>query len=107
MQLVWDALQECSWQQYSKFGSTREQYFHLWRSFHFDENVDTIDTYITRIKQVAALLNYGEPQILELFKNTLPTKLYYMLYQIDDLRTTVETAKRVLTKERLDKQKAA
>ena len=29
-----------------------------------------------------------------------------MLYQIDDLRTAVETAKRVLTKEKLDKQKA-
>ena len=29
-----------------------------------------------------------------------------MLYQIDDLTTAVETAKRVLTKEKLDKQKA-
>ena len=27
-----------------------------------------------------------------------------MLYQIDDLRTVVETAKRVLTKEKLDMQ---
>ena len=24
-------------QQYSKFGNTREQYFHIWRSFHYDE----------------------------------------------------------------------
>ena len=92
-QLDWDTQQECFRQQYSKFGSTREQYFHVWRSFHFDENVDAIDTYTTRIKQVAALLNYGEPQILELFKNTLPSKLYDMLYQIDDLRTAVETGK--------------
>ena len=61
VQLDWDALQECFQQQYLKFGSTREQYFHIWRSFLFDENVDTIDTYITRIKQVAALLKYGEP----------------------------------------------
>ena len=68
MQLDWDVLQECFWQQYSKFGSTREQYFHIWRSFHFDENVDTIDPYITSVKQVTALLNYGEPQILELLK---------------------------------------
>ena len=81
------------------------QYFYIWRSFHLDENVDTIDTSINRVKQVTGLLNYGEPQILELFKNTLPSQLYYMLYQIDDLRTTVETAKRVLTKEKLDKQK--
>ena len=86
------------------FGSTREQYFHVWRSFHFDENVVTIDTYITRVKQVVVLLNYGELQILELFKNTLPSK-HVVLYQINDLRTAVGTAKRVLTKEKLDKQK--
>ena len=105
-QLDWDALQECFWQQHSKFGNTRELYLYVWRSFHFDENIDTIDSYITRVKQVTALLNYGEPQILELFKNTLPSRLYLMLYQINDLRTTIETAKRVLTKERLDNQKA-
>ena len=60
-QLDWDALQEYFQQQNSKFGSTRERYFHVWRSFYFDENVDTIDTYITRVKQVMGLLNYGEP----------------------------------------------
>ena len=43
-----------------------------------------IDGYIQKVKQVAALLDYGEPQILELFKNTLPSRLYYMLYQIDN-----------------------
>ena len=99
-QLDWAALQECFQQQYSKFGSTRKQYFHVWRSFHYNENTDTIDSYINRVKQVVVLLNYGEPQILELFKNTLPSRLYHLLYQIDDLRTAVETAKRVLTKER-------
>ena len=106
IQIDWDAFKEHFQQQYSKFGSTREQYFHVWRSFHFDENVDTIDSYINWVKQVVALLNYGEPQILELFKNTLPSRLYCMLYQINDLRTIIETAKRVLTKEKLDKQKA-
>ena len=44
-----------------------------------------------------------EKQILELFKNTLPSRLYYMLYQINDLRVVVETAKRLLTKEQMDK----
>ena len=48
------------------------------------------------------MLNYGEPQILELFKKTLPSRLYYMLYQTDDLRMAVETAKRLLTKEQID-----
>ena len=53
---------------------------------------------------MAALLNYGEPQILELFKNTLPNRLYYMLYEINDLRIVVETAKRLLTKEQMDRK---
>ena len=35
-----------------------------------------IDSYMIRIRQVATLLGYGELQILEVFKNTLPTKLY-------------------------------
>ena len=61
-------------------------------------------TFIQKFKQVAALLDYGEPQILELFKNTLPSRLYYMLYQIDNLRVVVETAKRLLTEEQMDKK---
>ena len=98
-------MQECFRQQYSKFGSTREQYFYEWRSFHYNESTDTINSYVSRVKQVAVLLNHGEPLILELFKNTLPSQLYYMLYPIDDLRTAVETAKRVLAKEKIDKQR--
>ena len=76
----------------------------MWRSFHFDEATDTIDGYIQKVKQVAALLNYEEPQILELFKNALPSRLYYMLYQINDSTAVVETAKRLLTKEQMDKK---
>ena len=101
-QLDWETLRDCFRQQYSKFGSTREQYFHAWRSFQFDENTDTIDSYIHRVKQVVALLNYGEPQILELFKNTLLSRLYYMVYNIDNLREAVETTKCMLTKEQID-----
>ena len=52
----------------------------------------------------AALLGYGEPQILEVFKSTLPTKLYWILFSIEDIRQTVETAKRIFTKEKLHKQ---
>ena len=63
-----------------------------------------IDTYITHIRQVAALLGYGEPQILEVFKNTLPTEVYWILFPIEDLRQVVETAKRILIKEKLNKQ---
>ena len=57
-----------------------------------------------RIRQVANLLGYGEPEILEVFKNTLPTKLYWVLFPIENLRQAVDTAKRILNKEKLDKQ---
>ena len=49
-------------------------------------------------------LGYREPQILEVFKNTLSTKLYWILFPIEDLRQAVDTAKRIMTKEKLDKQ---
>ena len=52
------------------------------------------------------LLGYGEPQILELFKKTLPIKSYWVLFPIEDLRQVVETAKRILTKEKIDRQLA-
>ena len=80
-------------QQYSKIGNTREQLFHAWRSFNFDENAETIDAYATHIRQVATLLGYGEPQILEVFK-----------FPMEDLRQAVETAKRILIKVKLDRQ---
>ena len=53
--------------QFSKIGNTRQQVFHVWRSFHFDENAETIDAYVQRIRQVAGMHNYGEPQILKVF----------------------------------------
>ena len=76
----------------------------MWRSFQYDEATNTIDGYIYKVKQVAALLDYGELQILELFKNTLPSRLYCMLYHIDDLTIAVEMAKRLLIKEQMDKR---
>ena len=69
----WIGLQNSLRQQYSKIGNTREQLFYAWRSFHFDKNMETIDAYIHHIRQVSSLLGYEEPQILEVFKNTLPT----------------------------------
>ena len=97
-------LQNLFRQRYSKLGNNHEQLFHTCRSFTFDENTETIDSYVIRIRQAANLLVYGEPQILEVFKNTLPTKLYWILFPIEDLRQAVDTAKRILTKEKLDKQ---
>ena len=101
---TWAQLQNLFRQRYSKLGNTCKQLFHAWRSFTFDENTETIDSYVIRIRQVATLLGYGELQILEVFKNTLLTKLYWILFPIEDLRQAVDMAKRILTKEKLDKQ---
>ena len=68
----WPALQNKFRWQYSKIGNTPKQLFHAWRMFKFDKNTDTIDSYVLRMSQVAAMLNYGEMQILENFQNTLP-----------------------------------
>ena len=87
-------------------GNTREQLFHMWRSFHFDENTEMLDFYVTCIGQVATLLGYGKSQVLEILKNTLSTRLYWVLFPIEDLRQAVETAKRILTKEKIDRQLA-
>ena len=72
---TWPQLQNLFRQRYSKLGNTHEQLFHAWRSFTFDENAETIDCCVTYVRQVATLLGYGKPQILEAFKNTLPTKI--------------------------------
>ena len=39
-----------------------------------------------------------------MFKNTLPTKLHWILFPFEDLRQAAETAKRIFTKEKLDRQ---
>ena len=102
--MTWPELQTMFRCQYSKIGNTREQLFHTWRSFHYDENVETPDAYVIRIKQVARLLGYEDPQVLEVFKNTVPNRLYWVLFSIDNLHDAVETAKRFLTKEKIDRQ---
>ena len=100
----WPALQNKFRWQYSKIGNTPEQLFHAWRTFKFDENTDSVDSYVLRMSQVAAMLNYGEMQILENFKNTLPYQLYSTLINVNNLRDAIDLAKRVLTKEKLDRQ---
>ena len=100
---TWPQLQNLFRQRYSKLGNTCEQLFHAWRSFNFNVNTETIDSNVIQIRQVATLLGYGEPQILEVFRNTLPTKLYWILFPIEDPRQVVDRVKRILTKETLDK----
>ena len=97
----WPALQNKFRWQYSKLGNTPKQLFHAWRTFKFDENADS---YVLRMSQVAAMLNYGEMQILENFKNTLPYQLYLTLINVNNLGDAIDLAKRVLTREKLDRQ---
>ena len=42
------------------------------------------------------MLNYSERQILEMFKNTLPCNLYWVLFLIENLRQALEVARRIL-----------
>ena len=86
-------------------GNTPEQYFHQWRSLYFVENAVSIDSNVMRVSQCTAMLNYGEPSILELVKNTLPSRLYPILFPIDNLRDDITTAKWVMIKEKIDRQK--
>ena len=41
---------------------------------------------------------------MTVFQNVLPTKFYWILFPIGDLRQAVETAKRILTEEKIDRQ---
>ena len=100
----WPALQNKFRWQYSKIGNTPEQLCHTWRTFKFDENADMVDSYVQRMSQVAAMMNYGEMQILENFKNTLLYRLYLNLINVSNLRDAIDLAKRILTKEKLDRQ---
>ena len=86
----WPALQNKFRWQYSKIGNTPKQLFHAGRTFKFDENADMIDSYVLRMSKVAAMLNYGEMQILENFKNTLLYQLYLTLINVNNLRDAID-----------------
>ena len=58
--ITWPELQNLFRQRYSKVGNMREQLFHALRSFSCDENTETIDSYVTQIRQVATPLGYEE-----------------------------------------------
>ena len=103
----WSKLQKCFQRQFPKWDQTQEELFQRWRPFDFDEATDTIDYYVLRLKQCGQMLKYNEAQVLELFKNTFPTRYCYVLFGIQNLREAVESAKRVLTKEKLDDKLAS
>ena len=63
-----------------------------------------LDAYVTHIRQIAELLGYGKPQVLEVIKNALLMRFIWLLFPIDELTIAEETAKRILTKEKIDRQ---
>ena len=70
----------------------------------WDTHTETIDACINHTRQVATLLRYQEPQILRSPQKQFPTKLYWVLFPIMDLRQVVEMAKRILIKEKINRQ---
>ena len=56
--------------QYLPIGNIYELLFYVWTSFHIDENEN---------RRGSSLLEYGESQVLEVFMNTLPSRLYWIL----------------------------
>ena len=56
-----------------------------------------MDSHIIRLWQTTGV---------EGVQNALPAKLYWVLFPIEDLRQAVETAERILAKEKIDRQLA-
>ena len=61
---TWPQLQNLFRQRYSKLGNTCEQVFHAWRSFTFDENTETIDSYVIRIRRSNSYRIWGATDII-------------------------------------------
>ena len=106
IKIDWVGLQNIFRQQYSKIGNTREQLFHAWRSFHFDEKHRNNRCLCKSHKTSCYTLRLSRATKIRTFQKHTPTKLYQVLFSIMDLRQVVETAKRILTKEKIDRQLA-
>ena len=66
-------------------GHMQESLLQTRRTFHFNKNFKILDSYFTRIWQFTVLLGYCEPHIVDLFKYTMPTRLYRIIFPIMDL----------------------
>ena len=89
----WQGLQNLFRQQYSKIGNRGEELFHARRSFHFDQNTETIDAYVTCISSYMFRL-WGATNFRSIQKHTP----YKILLGIIYLRQAVKTAKKNINK---------
>ena len=71
----------------------QQKLFHAWRSFNFDENTETIDSYVMQIRTGSNTLGLWRATGIGSIQNTLPTKLYWILFPIEDSETSSRNSK--------------
>ena len=89
-------------QQYSKIGNTWEQLFHACRSFHFDKNIETLDSYVTCIRQVTTLLDCGKLQIWKYLKTHFLQNYIGSSISYRWSKTSGRNSQKILMKEKID-----
>ena len=102
----WQGLQNLFRQQYCKIGNTREQLFHTWRSFHSEENTETIRCMCDGHKTSSCIFRLRRTSNFRGIQKHAPYKIVLVIISHRESKTsrTVETAKRILTKEKIDRQ---
>ena len=61
---------------YSKVGHTRTELYFRWRVMKWDDTGESIESYVQKIRHLANILGYGEPQVLELLKHSIPSRYF-------------------------------
>ena len=72
----WPALQDRFLRQYSKVDHTRIELYFRWRVMKWDDTSESIESYVQKIRHLANLLGYGEPQVLELLKHSITIRYF-------------------------------
>ena len=75
----WPALQDRFLKKYSKVGHTRTELYFRWRVMKWDDTGESIESYVQKIRHLENLLGYGEPQVLELLKHSIPSRYFWPL----------------------------
>ena len=100
----WPALQDRFLRKYSKVGHTRTELYFRWRVMKWDESSESIEAYVEKIRHLANLLGYGEAQVLELLKHSIPSRYFWPLIHIDEVNACKDMIEMLQTKERLETQ---
>ena len=98
----WPALQDRFLKKYSKVGHTRTELYFRWRVMKWDDTGESIESYVQKIRHLANLLGYGEPQVLELLKHSIPSRYFWPLIHTDDVNQCKDMIEMLQTKEKLE-----